>query len=342
MKFIKSFISFALSACAAILMVACKPGVPDEYIQPGDMEDILYDYHIAMAMAEQGDQAQYSERVIAYKQAVFRKHDVTEKQFDTSLEYYTRHTERLHDIYDGLAERLNDEAKDLGANGETLTNDFKQNGDTTNVWHGAQALVMSPTPGYNTYSFSVKVDTAFHKGDHLSLEFNTNYIIQEGVRNAAVVLNVTLANDSIVSQTTRITSDSRNSAIFNDFGNIGIKSISGYFIYPPDNNLTPPTTLRILCITGIRMLRMHNKVPDSGSVQGGAMPGQPMPPGQPSSVQNPPAGAPQPPQQPSPATPQPKVNSPATIEPPSQRSPSQAAKPIQTIKAARLKERLQK
>ena len=34
-----------------VLLTACSPKVPSEYIQPDDMEDILYDYHVAQAMA---------------------------------------------------------------------------------------------------------------------------------------------------------------------------------------------------------------------------------------------------------------------------------------------------
>ena len=28
-----------------IFVAACTPSVPEQYIQPDDMEDILYDYH---------------------------------------------------------------------------------------------------------------------------------------------------------------------------------------------------------------------------------------------------------------------------------------------------------
>ena len=38
------FILLAISALATL--IACKPSVPKEFIQPGDMEDILYDYHV--------------------------------------------------------------------------------------------------------------------------------------------------------------------------------------------------------------------------------------------------------------------------------------------------------
>lgn len=45
-----------LSASVLILiflLVSCKPTIPSEYIQPADLEDILYDYHIAMSIAMQ-------------------------------------------------------------------------------------------------------------------------------------------------------------------------------------------------------------------------------------------------------------------------------------------------
>ena len=50
------------------LLVGCKPGTPSEYIQPDDMEDILVDYHMARAMAEQAD-GPFEER--SYRQALY-------------------------------------------------------------------------------------------------------------------------------------------------------------------------------------------------------------------------------------------------------------------------------
>ena len=36
------------------IVFSCKPTVPSDYIQPGDMEEILYDYHVAQAMGRDG------------------------------------------------------------------------------------------------------------------------------------------------------------------------------------------------------------------------------------------------------------------------------------------------
>lgn len=253
-----------VAACAvamAVSVVACKPGVPDEYIQPGEMEDILYDYHLASAMADQGDPSQRGVLTVAYRKAVLQKYGYTEKQWDTSMRYYARHSDQLHDIYDALAERLNDEAKELGGDGTdlTLADDMNQTGDTANVWRNATAMVLSPTPGNNSMTFSLKADTAYHKGDKLSLEFNSSYIIQDGMRNAVAVLALTLGNDSVTSQTLRITSDSHQSLSIADNDSLGIKSVRGYFLFPPDQGMQPSTTLKILCVNRIRLVRMHPK-----------------------------------------------------------------------------------
>ena len=106
------------------VMVGCKPSVPSEYIQPGELEDILYDYHVSQAMAREAghDNYNYEYKRNAYFKAVLKKYDVTEAVFDSSLVYYYSHAERLKTIYLHVAERLNDDAKVLGApTGFTIT-----------------------------------------------------------------------------------------------------------------------------------------------------------------------------------------------------------------------------
>ena len=42
----------ALYVILLVLMtVGCKPKVPSELVQPDDLEDILYEYHLAQSMA---------------------------------------------------------------------------------------------------------------------------------------------------------------------------------------------------------------------------------------------------------------------------------------------------
>ena len=55
-----------------LLMVACKPTVPSQYIQPDEMEEILYDYHVSQAMAKFEGGDKYEFRRNLYFQAVLK------------------------------------------------------------------------------------------------------------------------------------------------------------------------------------------------------------------------------------------------------------------------------
>ena len=44
-------IIFLYMIAITILLTSCKPSIPSEYIQPKEMENILYDYHIANSIA---------------------------------------------------------------------------------------------------------------------------------------------------------------------------------------------------------------------------------------------------------------------------------------------------
>ena len=96
--------------CVGFLMLiaGCKPTVPSRYIQPGELEDILYDYHLADAMASVSGND--SVNMVKYHTAVLQKHGYTEADFDSSLVYYLRHTEQLKTIYENLAKRFRDES----------------------------------------------------------------------------------------------------------------------------------------------------------------------------------------------------------------------------------------
>ena len=122
-----------------LVMIGCKPTVPSEFIQPGELEDILYDYHVAQAMANEVSYRNSEENYYdknAFFHAVLKKHDVTEAEFDSSLVYYYSHAERLKGIYQHVKERLNDEAKALGASVGDLNkySAYSTVGDTANVW----------------------------------------------------------------------------------------------------------------------------------------------------------------------------------------------------------------
>ena len=173
---------------AAGLLLACKPSVPSQYIQPGDMEDLLYDYHVAQAMAAQNgkDEKERSYNENLYFAAVLEKHGVTKADFDSSLTYYYIRADRFGDMYKNVVKRLNSDALSLGASEGELNRYSKLslNNDTVDVWGGRLSAILVPYPPYNRIDFEQKADTSFRKGDSFVFIVNNDFIYQEGTRTA--------------------------------------------------------------------------------------------------------------------------------------------------------------
>lgn len=244
--------------CVGFLMLiaGCKPTVPSRYIQPGELEDILYDYHLADAMASASGND--SVNMVKYHTAVLQKHGYTEADFDSSLVYYLRHTEQLKTIYENLAKRFRDESVALGGSAGDAFANVGLTGDTANVWREETSLVLAPQKPFNQHSFSLKADSAFHKGDVLMLDFNSDFIYQDGMRDGVVMLSVRFSNDSIASQTVHLSTGGHSSIRVSDDDRLGIKEVRGFFMLsrsqsPGENT----TTLKLMIVSGIRLLRMH-------------------------------------------------------------------------------------
>jgi hypothetical protein len=238
-----------------MLFVGCKPSIPSDIIQPSEMEDMLYDYHLSMAMVNQTGFSDVRQK--AFKLAVMKKYDVSEEKFDASLLYYMRHTDKLHDIYEDLAKRLENEARAQGASESELSQYgyITSKGDTTDVWRGNRTLILSPYAPVDREVFDIKADTAYHKGDRLVLSFDSQFIVQEGMRNAVVVLSVTYANDSINTQYQQISSDSHQTLTIDSGDSLRIKHIRGYFLMLKGQQ--PTTTFKLLILRNIHLVRMH-------------------------------------------------------------------------------------
>ena len=255
---VKTIIGVIMFALLLLTAQGCKPGVPSQYIQPNEMEDILYDYHLAGAMARNSMADGKNE--YAYRLAALKKHGVDQAEFDSSMVYYMQNTNMLHDIYQRLSKRLESEEMALGgaaANYDRLSS----KGDTANVWNGDRSVVLTSQIPYNMYSFAIKADTSFHKGDRYLLEFDVQFIFQEGVRDAVAVLAMTLANDSV-------SSPSHFTLQLNDSERQGIKRINGYFLLNNEKAFGGmQTTLRLLPIYNIRLIKMRANAPEQPSNQ---------------------------------------------------------------------------
>lgn len=243
---------------AVLLIVSCKPQVPDEYIQPDELEDILYDYHLAQAMAYQNTDAESSSfnKYLLY-QAVLRKHGVTEAEFDSSMVYYYTHAKKLNEIYSNVESRMEAQAVGLGASaGEMgryslLTAD----GDTANIWRSVSAKVLLPVPLYNKFTFEVEADSTFKRGDSFLFSFMSTFVYQNGTKDAVAYMAVTYDNDSTASYISHISVSGYSQLRIQGNDRNDIKRMEGFICLNKGNDES--VTQKIMLIDDMKLIRFH-------------------------------------------------------------------------------------
>ena len=244
---------------AAALMVSCKPSVPSEYIQPDDMEDLIYDYHVAQGIAMQQDGSQDYNRRLNFE-LVLKKHGLTQAQFDSSLVYYYTRADRFQEIYKHVQERLNNEAEKYGAAvSEGPIKAASLSGDTAEVWKGNRALMLLNDRPYHLYQFAQKADTAYRAGDSFMLSMNTTWLMQQGNRQATVYLAITYANDSTVKQYSTVSS-SGNTTLRIPYCKERVKEIKGFVMCGMRPSTDDTNSLCVLFVNNIQLFRFHNKI----------------------------------------------------------------------------------
>lgn len=239
-------------------VLSCKPSVPSEYIQPDEMEDILYDYYVSQAMVYHNSDSNsplYNKNLYYY--AVLKKHGVTEAEFDSSLVYYYTYAEQLNTIYKNVSARLEKEAVSLGASSGEIGkySALNADGDTANIWRGAVTAMLMPAPPYNRMDFTIKSDSTFVRGDSFMMNFMSTFVYQSGTKDAIIYMAVRYDNDSISAHTTRVMSSGLTQLRVPSNRNNDIKEIKG-FIYL-NRGSDESNTLKLMFIDNIQMVRFH-------------------------------------------------------------------------------------
>jgi hypothetical protein len=240
-----------------LLVFACTPGKPYGVMSEGDMEDVLFDYHLALAMAEQqtGDLAENRYILV---QAALKKHGITEAELDTSLLYWCKNSEKFVKICNRVSERLSFMAESQGVERQEKNpySYLTTEGDTANVWNLRKNVVLIPNMVDNIYSFSIEADTTYHAGDYFLWAFKTQFLSSDHYNEAYALLSIQYENDSVVGTSQRLSS-SRQIEIrmkcATKYRDVRIRSINGTIYMPLRNN-----GFGILALNNFVLVRYHD------------------------------------------------------------------------------------
>ena len=242
---------FVLCPC----LFACKPALPPNVLSESKIESVLYDYHLAQALAETCNGEVDAERY-ELQQAVFRKHGITEAEFDSSMVYYSSDLEAFNRIYTRLALRLERDAEALGA--ATTSVDayasLTAEGDTASVWAGRKVMMIKNRSFENLLSWQQICDSTWLPGDDILWRYIPTMYAKNDYESIYATLVVTYTNDSVRSKTMPISLRTNPEMRIEDSEGWTVRSISGHFYLPVDID---PQHICFFIVTNPTLVRFH-------------------------------------------------------------------------------------
>jgi head-tail adaptor/ubiquitin len=262
-----------LIALQLFALASCSVKRPHDILSQGKMEDILYDYHLARSVSDNlpYDQS-YKEKY--YIQGVLDKYGISTAVFDSSMAWYSRHTDEMADIYDNVQKRLKENLDDvnklISANEHNSTS--TASGDSLNLWTSAKTVRLSGDDINNRMTFKLSPDTTFHPRD--AFEWTVNYIASgnDMAHIPFMSLSVRYDNDSIITQTIRVQGSGMRVLRVQNVMSVSIREVSG-FIYVPKG----ARTACVARIVALKRFHAHGPAPTTPMPTGpvGGPPGMP-------------------------------------------------------------------
>ena len=246
-----------------LILLACSPSLPSGIMDEDDMTDVLVDYHLAQGMAEaQGENADINR--YKYIQAVFKKHRITEAEFDSSMIYWSGRAEDFTHIYDNVVKRVQAQAERMGLEATTNQDQFASltsEGDTANIWLGKDFACITANPVQCVYSFTMKADTTFRMGDSFIWRFKTQYVGRSMNNEAIALLTFYYEGDTTSCVTdllrNRLKNEMRHSP-GRGLDSLNLRSITGFIYLPLVKDADQP---KPLLVSEMQLIRMHKKQP---------------------------------------------------------------------------------
>ena len=238
----------------AIMVAGCKQSVPEGLIQPQEMEDVLYDYHMAQAVSSDISYAQKYKKE-PYKNYALAKHGIDEALFDSSLAWYSRHTSYIVSIYENLESRVGGRLNVVEDILRMRENKFIKtiSADTVDLWGGMEEYALSTLPNQSLMLFDEKIDTTFHPGDKLVFRATCQFPSDSTASALMTTMALTYANDSTATYC-NTTVTSRTDSIVVETADARLKRLAlSFYITPTDDS----DSIRTATINGIEFHRYH-------------------------------------------------------------------------------------
>lgn len=207
------------------LLFACSK-VPDEILSEKEMQAVQVDMQLAEAIISLNskDFPDNAHKEALY-QSIFRKYDITEAEYDSSLVWYGRHLDIYMKVYDRVLADLNKRQKALGDVQASAAPVSKQ--DSVDIWPRRTSLQLEPDALFNGVTFEIKPETNYSSGSSFVLGMDVWGLNKDMAYYPEVRISAD-QGDTIVTMNDKILRDGYHETILKTVPTKQIKRVYGY------------------------------------------------------------------------------------------------------------------
>ncbi|WP_099465839.1 DUF4296 domain-containing protein [Parabacteroides provencensis] len=207
------------------LLIACSK-VPDGILSEKEMEKVMIDMQLAEAMIGI-DYTTYQDdaKKEALYQSVFRKHNISQATYDSSLVWYGKNLDIYMDVYDRVIRNLDKRIADLG----DIQSDVAPvtNQDSVNIWPRRPFLTLQPKAVFNGVIFDLEPKERYFSGSTFVLGMNV-WGLGKNIKNYPEVRLSAVQGDTILTVNNKIIHDGYSETVLKTLPTSKIKRVYGY------------------------------------------------------------------------------------------------------------------
>ena len=221
---------YIYSILALICMAASCSRVPKHIISERKMRVVLYDMLIAEAIVEtMPDSFPVSDDRQALFDAVFRKHKITQADYDSSLIWYGKNM----DLYVAIHRLV---LRDVNANlsamdqikPSAISGDISDH-DSIDIWVYPRFAIFKPERVFNTLTFDIRPETPYSSGSSYVFGVSLWGITPDLKHKPKIHISAVLA-DTIISVNKDVTGDGYFEATVRTVATKQVRRVYGYIL----------------------------------------------------------------------------------------------------------------
>lgn len=216
---------YSVALLMSTLLFSCSK-VPDGILSEKEMKAVLIDMQLAEAVIST-DYKTYSDDVQkeALYQAVFRKHEIEQAVYDSSLVWYGRNLDVYMQVYDLVLTELNERQKELGDVQASAAPVSKL--DSVDIWPRLTYLTFEPNALFNGVTIDIHPETNYPSGSTFVLGMHV-WGLNDDMKNRPEIRLCANQGDTVITVNNKILKDGYHETTLRTLPTKQVKGVYGF------------------------------------------------------------------------------------------------------------------